>query len=396
MSVTEKSTGHSAVVEVAVHGPSPSHFFASVDTNAGNGDAVYRPCLELLQEVRALDVERLKGQIHFCADLKIAELKKLRCFEKVYLSVGRGGSGQLDAVLRRADWESKIHCWEQVCGPVRSFRVNCKRVVALPCGSSSIDVERSLGTTLQDRFGWKLDMKKPHLEVWVFAREDETSIGLLLLRQQMQRNIYTSSTGLHPNVAWALVTHAAVVPGEVLLDPMCGTGTLLTEAPKGVYLVGVDKDLQMLKRAAQHLRTVQAPSWSLLRGDAQNLPLPSGFADVAVCDLPYGRQYGSVEENRTLYPAALRELQRVVKTGGRCVLLTSTTNDACIKSGLEGTEWILLDHKSWKLGNKLPAEVYVLANGKGWNVPKMSLFDPNAGRFAVQRKKANPELVVCS
>jgi len=46
------------------------------------------------------------------------------------------------------------------------------------------------------------------------------------------------SRGLHPNVAWAMVSAAQIQPGEVVLDPMCGTGMLLTEAPHCGLVIG--------------------------------------------------------------------------------------------------------------------------------------------------------------
>ena len=45
--------------------------------------------------------------------------------------------------------------------------------------------------------------------------------------------------GLHPNVAWAMLNAAEVLPGELLLDPMCGTGMLLTEAPEHCHVLGL-------------------------------------------------------------------------------------------------------------------------------------------------------------
>jgi 23S rRNA G2445 N2-methylase RlmL len=44
--------------------------------------------------------------------------------------------------------------------------------------------------------------------------------------------------------------------------------------------------------------------------------------DRVVTNLPFGKQVGSHELNRTLYPAALAEIDRVLTADGRAVLLT--------------------------------------------------------------------------
>eukprot|EP00329_Picozoa_sp_Boothbay-MS584-11_P000110 1382_2 len=41
-----------------------------------------------------------------------------------------------------------------------------------------------------------------------------------------------------------------------------------------------------------------------------------------VVDLPFGRRHGSHRQNQSLYPRALRECARVVRVGGKAIMLT--------------------------------------------------------------------------
>ncbi len=60
----------------------------------------------------------------------------------------------------------------------------------------------------------------------------------------------------------------------------------------------------------------------LTQGKAEALPLPPGSVDRIVTNLPFGKQVGSHRANRTLYPAVLSEIDRVLAIDGRAVLLT--------------------------------------------------------------------------
>jgi tRNA (guanine6-N2)-methyltransferase len=52
------------------------------------------------------------------------------------------------------------------------------------------------------------------------------------------------------------------------------------------------------------------------------LPLDAGSVTALAVNLPFGAQVGSVEENRDLYPAFLREAARVLRPGARFVALS--------------------------------------------------------------------------
>jgi tRNA (guanine6-N2)-methyltransferase len=65
-----------------------------------------------------------------------------------------------------------------------------------------------------------------------------------------------------------------------------------------------------------------SPPISIHEWDARQLPLDAGSVTAPAVNLPFGAQVGSVEENRDLYPAFLREAVRVLRPGARCVALS--------------------------------------------------------------------------
>ncbi|WP_350279053.1 methyltransferase domain-containing protein [Kribbella sp. HUAS MG21] len=122
--------------------------------------------------------------------------------------------------------------------------------------------------------------------------------------------------------AEVLVRLAKIRPHQTVLDPFCGTGTILLAARRReptVRLLGADHDPHALALAGYNTKP-----WvpNVVRAEAGSLPVADGSVDRVVANLPFGKQVGSHRSNRGLYPGVLREIDRVLAPAGRVVLLT--------------------------------------------------------------------------
>jgi demethylmenaquinone methyltransferase/2-methoxy-6-polyprenyl-1,4-benzoquinol methylase len=110
---------------------------------------------------------------------------------------------------------------------------------------------------------------------------------------------------------------AALRPGMAVVDVACGSGALTRELARRVgthgRVVGVDASTGMLRLAASHARDAGAASPTWLEADAVPLPLPDGAMDAAT--IAFGLR------NLPDPAAALHELVRVTRPGGRIVVL---------------------------------------------------------------------------
>jgi SAM-dependent methyltransferase len=103
-------------------------------------------------------------------------------------------------------------------------------------------------------------------------------------------------------------------PGDWLLDAGCGGGRHCFGAlDRGAHVIGLDLDVPSLRiaRAGIHERRGNAPaklSGGVLQGDVFRLPFRGGRFDRVICS--------EVMEHVHDYPAALRELVRVLRPGG--------------------------------------------------------------------------------
>jgi tRNA G10 N-methylase Trm11 len=148
---------------------------------------------------------------------------------------------------------------------------------------------------------------------------------------------------LRPTVAAAMVRLAEIKSGHVVLDPMCGAGTILAETLEGTrqrglrpqMVLGGDLDPAALRAAGSNLRRLG--SVRLARWDARALPLPDRSVDCILCNPPFGKQLGAPEQIGPLYREALADWDRVLRPHRRAVLLAS--DQQAIKDAATAVGW---------------------------------------------------------
>jgi len=130
---------------------------------------------------------------------------------------------------------------------------------------------------------------------------------------------------LPPGIAAAMAFLGRAGPEDVILDPVCGSGTLLAEArayAPGARLLGLDTDAKAVKAARQNL--AESADVQIDQGDARDTGLPAATVTLVLGNLPFGKQYGDPVENRALYGALLEEMRRLAAASGwRAVLLAA-------------------------------------------------------------------------
>jgi arsenite methyltransferase len=130
-------------------------------------------------------------------------------------------------------------------------------------------------------------------------------------------------------VDWALgvgnpVRHAALQPGEVVLDVGCGAGidTILAARAVGPSgrAIGLDLLEEMCERARAHARDAGVAQWTeFVRGEMEDIPLPDSSVDVVISN---GVINLSPRKSRVL-----AEIRRVLRPGGRISVADLTVND---------------------------------------------------------------------
>jgi tRNA (guanine6-N2)-methyltransferase len=192
------------------------------------------------------------------------------------------------------------------------------------------DFEEAVAKGLEKRYGrkWQHVEDNADLEVWANLLGPRLLIGLRLSDRSMRHRAYKMAhlaASLRPSVAAAMAILSEPNPDDVFLDPMCGAGTILAErALAGEYqlMTGGDISFEHARAARENLTAVSKPAL-VCCWDAQKLPIGSESIDKVVTNPPFGKQIGSRRDIEKLYPRFIAELGRVLKPGGRAVILSS-------------------------------------------------------------------------
>jgi len=193
---------------------------------------------------------------------------------------------------------------------------------------------------------WRLAEENAAVEIWLTIHEATAVCGLRLSDRTMRHRSYKLEhlpASLRPTVAAAMARLAQIKARQVVLDPMCGAGTILAEVlelarAEGMRLAtlwGGDLEANALRAAGPNLRRLGHVL--LARWDAQTLPLPDRSVDRIVCNPPFGKQLSLPEDIGPLYRHFLRECDRVLRPNGRAVLLAS--DQAALKDAAAAVSW---------------------------------------------------------
>lgn len=291
------------------------------------------------REVRRLGPARVVGvghrEVRFDAAPTPAVLD-LRTADDVFLV-----AAEVTGVGRaKADLRSLAEAAAAVPRPLPDLRADCggpPGAAGLDVSASFLgrrnytryDVEDAVGAALAARFrlpyhGRRAGVPPPGGLSWrVTIADDRALIALRIAARPLHRRpwrVHSRPGGLHPPLAAAMVALAAPAPGERLLDPFCGTGTIAIEAAtgRGVVVLAGDHDPTAVEAARANAGT-RAVGW--FTADAGRLPLGDGAVDLVVTNPPWARQVRAAgalaREPRRFW----RELRRVLRPGGRALLL---------------------------------------------------------------------------
>jgi putative N6-adenine-specific DNA methylase len=223
-----------------------------------------------LTQIGATDVAPTEGGVAFGGDLVLAQKTNLesRIASRILWRVGG------TSYRNEKDVYALVHAieWHRLFKPERTLRVD---VAATRSPLTSLEfVTLRTKDAICDRFRAErgvrpsIDKRTPDIRVYLYLNERDAIVYLDTSGEPLFKRGYrrdSDEAPLRENLAAGLLALGRWKPGTTLLDPMCGSGTIVVEAA----MIAADR-APGLKRTFgfQKLAWYDGPAWQRLRQKA--------------------------------------------------------------------------------------------------------------------------------
>jgi putative N6-adenine-specific DNA methylase len=257
--------------------------------------------------------------------------------------------------------------WSTLFAVERTLRVNvtAQKSPLKSLEFATLKIKDAVCDRFRDELGRRPDVDRsaPDVRVHAFLERSKGALYLDTSGEPLFKRGWRAEAGeapLRENLAAGIVMLSGWRPGEPLLDPMCGAGTLLAEAAamargrapgarrafgfeklkgfdrdawesvkqekkpvaENLVLFGSDSDARAIAAARRNLGEAGVERWVRLeRADVleRAAPAPAG---VLIANPPYGERMGSADELARFYPRLGDALKKNF-AGWRCYLFTA-------------------------------------------------------------------------
>jgi len=236
--------------------------------------------LRQLMRVEA-DIESIKSIVYRAAMTRICNTELLYCdatTEEIFKNVR---SAPLEDFLKKDE----------------TFVVRVRRIGESAPQLIGEELERKLGAFVLRRVkGAKVRLTNPDKTFFGVLTGNKFVFGLRLaeifpkpfMERRPRKRPFFHPSAMPPKLARCMVNLAQPKAGELVLDPFCGTASMLIEAGLiGCRVVGFDAQKRMIRGSRRNLTYHGVQPDGLAVADAQHLPIVK--VDCIVTDPPYGR-----------------------------------------------------------------------------------------------------------
>jgi len=275
-------------------------------------------------------------KVIFSFDGDLKEIFKLSSVEDVFCLLGEihnvGHTKDSLNILtdRICELDFKKHL--NIISKIRKTKVNEFSISSSSVGKrnySYVEVKENLSKKLKNKLELKYkDEKHDIFDIRIFIEHNKALVGVRLNDKPLHRRSYkikTSKATLQADVAYVMSILAEINKDDIILDPMCGSGTILIESSifKPKNILGGDINNETVSIAQKNIEffnpllDIKVKEW-----DARKLPFKENSINKIICNLPFGKQI-EVGLINDFYLKTIEEFLRVIKINGKIILLTS-------------------------------------------------------------------------
>jgi tRNA (guanine10-N2)-dimethyltransferase len=286
--------------------------------------------LEKLDQVVRLetDLNCLDALERRAALTRLCGLELFTCEAETRAIVKTMRSVSVDGILKEGD----------------TFAVRVKRVRE---HASKIDVmalERTLGELVLNSSGTvKVRLKNPDKTFMGILTDQRFVFGVKLaeipakpfVERRPRKKPFFHPSAMQAKLARCMVNLAKPKAGDLVVDPFCGTGSMLAEAALiGCRVLGFDVQRRMVRGTRRNLAHFDIEPEGVVVADARNLPLTK--VDCVVTDPPYGISSTTLKRTtKQLVEELLAAVYEMLEKGRRiCIASPRTLKIGSVGSAL--------------------------------------------------------------
>ncbi len=254
----------------------------------------------------------------------------------------KSGLAQMREYAGLVDWE-KIIPWSSTYA-VRGERIGGGHQY------TSMEVAAAVGEEIYNSLSTKghifrVSLNSPSISIGAMVVEDNFILALRLYGEESLHRrwyrLYSHHAALKPSLAAAMLYLAGVRDGGVLLDPMCGGGTIAIEAAlmnEHIKIICSDSSQKSIRMAMLNAAMARVRDRILFKiAPVSQLPITLGVkADAIVTNPPYGIRMGGPGKARKALEDLFHSSQKLLDENGLLVLITPHRGWAMEDAGKTG------------------------------------------------------------
>lgn len=215
---------------------------------------------------------------------------------------------------------------EEVLKPGERFVVRVKHVKEYSSKINGMTLERTLGAVIVDKCPMAIvNLRKPQKTFVGILTEDRFVFGLKVaeiqakpfVERRPRKKPFFHPSAMQAKLARCMINLARPRVGETVLDPFCGTGTMLIEAKLiGCKAFGFDIQRRMAKGTIRNMAFFNVEPEGIIIADAKDPPLRR--VDCVVTDPPYGISSTTLKRTtKQIIEEVLTAVREVLNSGSR-------------------------------------------------------------------------------
>lgn len=267
----------------------------------------------------------------------------LNCVQAVHSRAAYTMASALELFACQAEENAILHAVEnmdlrEVLSVGESFAVRIKRVKEHALGIRSVPLEAKIGKQILSRAPKaKVNLKAPDKTFFGLLTSGKLIFGVKLAEikpktfseRRPRKKPFFHPSAMPSKLARCMVNLAHAKAGKLLLDPFCGTGSILVEAALiGCRALGLDVQRCMAQGCRKNLSHFNLSLEGVVIADARKLPLTR--IDCIATDPPYGRSATTLKSTtKQIVEGVLSSARSLLQRGQRiCIASPKTLNIA--------------------------------------------------------------------